>query len=217
MPNLSVRDLAELLGVSMAPARMYLHRLDEMKLIARSGDGWKVTEQWDNLAAAFGISLTSLVNADHEIRLRPYFGRPSAQCKCDVFVAMPFRHDLRPIYDDHLVPILTDLKVTVKRADDIFSANSVMQDIWNGITAAKILIADCTGRNPNVFYEIGIAHTIGKPVVLITQSGDDVPFDLKAIKYIEYEYTPRGMKRFETILKKTVEEVLADISDDDEY
>jgi hypothetical protein len=83
-----------------------------------------------------------------------------------------------------------------------------MEDIWDAINAARAIIADCTGRNPNVFYEIGLAHAVGKPVVLITQKGEDVPFDLKAIRYIEYEYSPRGMKTFEDSLTKTLIEEL---------
>ena len=70
------------------------------------------------------------------------------------------------------------------------------------------MIADCTGRDPNVFYEIGVAHTVGKPVVLITQSADDVPFDLRAIRFIEYQYTPPGMRVFEERLKITLKEVI---------
>ena len=48
------------------------------------------------------------------------------------------------------------------------------------------MIADCTGRNPNVFYEIGIAHTLGRDVILITQNEADVPFDLRHLRYVQY-------------------------------
>jgi hypothetical protein len=79
-----------------------------------------------------------------------------------------------------------------------------MSDIWAAICAARIVIADCTGRNPNVFYEIGIAHAVGKPVVLITQDVNDIPFDISHIRYIIYEYTAAGMK----LLKKKLEETI---------
>ena len=62
----------------------------------------------------------------------------------------------------------------------------------------------------NVFYEIGLAHAIGVPVILITRSSDDVPFDLRQRRYIHYEFTPRGMKAFEEALKKTIETIRAD-------
>jgi len=79
-----------------------------------------------------------------------------------------------------------------------------MADIWEAICAARIIVADCTGRNPNVFYEAGLAHTVGKPVVLLTQNKDDIPFDLRHIRYIDYEFTPRGMAIFEERLLKTL-------------
>jgi len=66
------------------------------------------------------------------------------------------------------------------------------------------VIADCTGRNPNVFYEIGLAHASGKPVILITQNSDDVPFDIRHLRYIQYDYTPRGMRVFEKRLVDTL-------------
>ena len=68
-----------------------------------------------------------------------------------------------------------------------------MADVWRGIYGPRLVIADCTGKNPNLFYEIGMAHTIGKPVILITQKQQDVPFDLQATRYIRYQYTPPGM------------------------
>jgi hypothetical protein len=58
---------------------------------------------------------------------------------------------------------------------------------------AKVIIADCTGSNPNAFYKIGLAHTLGKPVILTSQSVRDVPFDLRYLHFISYEYTPQGM------------------------
>ena len=62
---------------------------------------------------------------------------------------------------------------------------------------SRAVIADCTTRNPNVFYEIGMAQTVGKPVLLITQDESDVPFDLRHLRYIKYAYTPPGMAAFE--------------------
>jgi hypothetical protein len=89
---------------------------------------------------------------------------------------MPFTSELGPIYEDHIKKVIVDLRLTVGRADDFFSAGSIVQEVWSAIKAASIIIADCTGRNPNVFYEIGISHTIGKDTILITQSIDDVLF-----------------------------------------
>lgn len=137
-------------------------------------------------------------------------GSPSKKYTYDVFVLMPFSLNLKPIYDDHLKKVAKNLNLSIARADDFFSQNSIMHEVWSAITQAAILIADCTGKNPNVFYEIGIAHAIGKPVILITQNQDDVPFDLRHIRYIQYEYTPSGMIKFENALTTTISEIMKD-------
>jgi hypothetical protein len=135
----------------------------------------------------------------------PFFRLPRKPTEqSDIFVLMPFRPELKPVYEDHIKKVAEELALTVTRGDDFFTARSIMEDIWDAICAAKIIIADCTGRNPNVFYELGIAHTVGKPVILITQATDDVPFDLRHIRFIHYEYTPRGMKEFEEKLARTL-------------
>jgi hypothetical protein len=122
---------------------------------------------------------------------------------------MPFLDDLKPVWEDHIKNVAKSLGLSVVRADDFFTAHSIMSDVWNAICSTRAIIADCTGRNPNVFYEIGIAHTIGKPVVLIAQNSDDVPFDLRHLRYILYEYTPRGMQQLEQKLAQTLKTELS--------
>ncbi|KKK66434.1 hypothetical protein LCGC14_2964150, partial [marine sediment metagenome] len=70
-----------------------------------------------------------------------------------------------------------------------FTAGDIMADIWSAIYHSRLVVADCTNRNANVFYEIGLAHAIGRPVILTTQKLKDVPFDLRQIRCIEYEFT----------------------------
>ena len=106
---------------------------------------------------------------------------------------MSFQPEFRAVYDVHIVSVASALNLIAKRADDFFGAHHIMTDVWEAINATRVLIADCTGRNPNVFYEIGVAHTLGRTVILITQSKDDVPFDLQSIRYILYENTSRGI------------------------
>lgn len=166
-----------------------------------------VTPTWETIQSALDISLSQLadLHPDKSMIVNPYFGLPvTPSTSSDVFVLMPFSDELKPVYDDHIKKVAQDLNLKVARADDFFTADSIMSDIWNAICDARLVIADCTGRNPNVFYEIGLAHTIGKSVVLITKDKDDIPFDIRHLRYIEYEYTPRGIKKFEDRLTKTV-------------
>ena len=94
------------------------------------------------------------------------------------------------------------------RADDIYDNRPIIEDIWRQINESAIVISELTERNPNVFYETGIAHTIGKEVILITQSMDDVPFDLRHLRCIVYDYTPRGTRNLEGNLTSTVLQIL---------
>jgi hypothetical protein len=130
---------------------------------------------------------------------------------------MPLKDELKPVYEDHICPIATRLGFTVKRADGFFSTYEVMREVWSAILGASILIADCTDRNPNVFYELGVAHTVGKSAILIAQSMSDVPFDITHRRVIQYTFTPRGMKEFESALELTlgrVDEIIRDPTED---
>jgi Hsp70 protein len=124
------------------------------------------------------------------------------------FVLMPFEERLRPFYEDHIRPVLQGEGLSCVRADEILGTNLITWDIWERINRARFLIADLTGQNPNVFYELGIAHALGKDVLLLTQDMAHVPFDLKALRYILYNFTPRGVKDFETTLKATILELM---------
>ncbi len=66
-----------------------------------------------------------------------------------------------------------------QRADDIWNHDAIIQDVVSLICKSSVVICDLTGKNANVFYEAGIAHSLGKDVILNTQSADDVPFDLR--------------------------------------
>jgi hypothetical protein len=159
---------------------------------------------------ALGFSLHDLAAATADtLAVQPYFGRPvSLPDPLDVFVLMPFGADLADVYRDHITNVTSALGLVAKRGDDFFSAHHVMSDIWRAIWHSRVIIADCTTKNANVFYEIGVAHTLGKPVILITQNDDDVPFDLRSTRYIKYEFRPRGMEIFEARLKSTIQAVL---------
>ena len=122
----------------------------------------------------------------------------------DVFVVMPFSDELRVVYDRHITSVVHGLDLTVARADDFFAASTVVSDVWNSICAAKVVVADCTGRNANVFYEIGIAHTLGKPVVLLAQDCADVPFDVRHMRVLTYTPTPEGLADLEPRLRSTI-------------
>ena len=108
-----------------------------------------------------------------------------------VAVMMPFDAQFNPVYAT-LQGAVTVLGMTCQRGDDIWDHDHIIQDVVSLIGKAKVVICDLTGRNPNVFYETGIAHTLGRDVILIAQTAADVPFDVAAIRHIRYLANAEG-------------------------
>lgn len=88
------------------------------------------------------------------------------------------------------------------RAKDIWEHSAVIQDVFSLIFRAHIVVCDFTGKNANVFYEAGIAHTLGKHVVPITQSEHDIPFDLRHHRYLSYLANREGLGEFSNALSQ---------------
>ena len=104
------------------------------------------------------------------------------------FVMMPFTAPLGDYYSKIYKPAIEKVGLRPVRADaDIFGTGKIIDQVWSGINAAKVLVAELTTRNPNVFYELGLAHALKKPVVLVSSNEADVPFDLKHIRVIYYD------------------------------
>ena len=155
----------------------------------------------------FSISLThALTRSDSAVLVEPIFGKAAgAKDKwARIFVAMPFAAELKAVYTDHILKVTQALNISCKRGDDFFSGNSIMSEVWSALYHCDLCIVDCTGRNPNVFYELGIAHTLGRKAILIAQTIDDIPFDIRHLRVIVYEYTPRGMQDFEKTLEQSI-------------
>lgn len=205
-----LEDLREAGIIEVVPKSDESDRWDNL----RTGR-FHVSAAWTAMQAALGISLTTLAELDspRSVVVHPYFGVPEKK-DIDLFVAMPFVAELQPVYEDHIQSVATSLGMSVMRADNFFTSHSVISDVWRAIYSARAVIADCTGRNPNVFYEIGLAHAIGKPVILIAQTEEDVPFDVRHLRYLRYSLTPRGMRDFEQKLGSTISETLTDFAAD---
>ena len=104
------------------------------------------------------------------------------------FVMMPFAAPLGSYYDKIYKPAIEKAGLIPIRADnEIFGTGKIIDQIWSGINSAKVLVAELTTRNANVFYELGLAHALKKPVVLISANETDVPFDLQHIRVIYYD------------------------------
>lgn len=127
-----------------------------------------------------------------------------------VFIIMPFTQEWsNDVWEQVIKPAVREIGMTPVRADDLYGQN-IMEDVWQSILKAAIIICDTTGRNPNVFYELGIAHTLGKKVLLLTQNIQDIPFDLLAYRHIEYKVTLSGGNQLKETIKKHIKETLSE-------
>jgi hypothetical protein len=104
-----------------------------------------------------------------------------------VFVLMPFAGEFDDIYQLGIKDACKKVGAFCERVDEQFFQESILERTYNQIAKADVIVSDMTGRNPNVFYETGYAHALGKRVILLTHNAEDIPFDLKHYAHIVYE------------------------------
>lgn len=130
---------------------------------------------------------------------------PRKQC----FVLMPFDPKYMEIHTEVYRPICAENGLDCWRADEIARPGSITRDIVEGIVDAEVVIADLTGQNPNVFYELGISHAVGNKTIMTSQSLSDVPFDVRSYRVLIYEQTLTGCRKLASNLDKALKELLA--------
>lgn len=119
-----------------------------------------------------------------------------------VFVLMPFGEEWSADFYHFVRQVGEDMGLEIVRADDIFNPDIVINDIWSMINNAGLVIAEISVHNANVFYELGIAHTLGKKVVLLRQRhGESAPFDIALWRYFEYGLSGVEVDRFKDLLR----------------
>ena len=124
---------------------------------------------------------------------------------------MPFGSWFDRYYQEVYVPAIKEAGLEPTRADELFSTGSVVEQIWEQISKSRVLLADLTDKNPNVFYELGLAHAASKPVVFTAARIDDVPFDLRHLRVIVYEtrdpdWAPKLRKLITEYLRNTIKD-----------
>ena len=118
-----------------------------------------------------------------------------------VAVMMPFDKSFDAVYQA-IKNACWRSNLTCNRVDNMWEHSTLIQDIFSLIYRANIVVCDFTGRNANVFYECGIAHTLGREVVPLAQHKSDVPFDLQHHRYLQYIGNDEGLKVMEADLQK---------------
>jgi hypothetical protein len=118
------------------------------------------------------------------------------------FVLIPFDETFDDVYDGVIVPPLEDAGYEVVRADSRLDQQQILKGVVEGIASADLVVAELTGLNPNVFYELGIAHGLRVPTVVITQSMESVPFDLRPYRVEQYSPQFRDVDRLRERLRE---------------
>lgn len=103
------------------------------------------------------------------------------------FIIIPFEDSFNEYFNKIIVPAVKETGLIPIRSDKIYGTRAIIDDIFERIFKAALVIADATSKNPNVNYELGVAHALEKPTIIITQSINDVPFDYKHLRVIEYK------------------------------
>jgi hypothetical protein len=130
----------------------------------------------------------------------------------DVFVIMPFsgtgkhtEEDWTEIYENIFKPAIEDCNFTCDRA--IPKTGSLISSIIERLKTSKIVLADITERNANVFYELGVRHSLSKRTIIVCQNSQDIPSDLRGYWYLPYGIRPSEVTKFKSDIKRIILEI----------
>lgn len=185
--------------------KTFLQTLQDAELLQDIGDGRTRVLDVTHTAPA----PTSQVG---EQQLKKLSKGVTVQATDTCFVIMPFADPIGGYYETVYQPAIERVKLKSARADaDIYGTGKIIDQIWRGIQAARVLVAELTGRNPNVLYELGLAHALRKPVVLVSSNKDDVPFDVQHVRVIYYDKDDPfwGQK----LIEKVAENIMSALQD----
>jgi hypothetical protein len=124
------------------------------------------------------------------------------------FVVMQFSEPYNSLYSEVIKPVAESMGLEAYRADDVYKPGIILQDIIRGILEAEVMIAEITPVNANVFYELGYAHALDKPTILLAEGRSELPFDIRSYRCIFYDNTIRGKTGVETNLKQHLKNIL---------
>ncbi len=122
------------------------------------------------------------------------------------FVMMPFAEDFLPVYEAAILPSLRQWRCQATRADEIAEPGLIGTQVFRAIAASHFCIADITGNNSNVLYELGFSHALGKPtIILAPKDSKDIPFDLHVFRHVPYSMaSEEGAERLKLELERAI-------------
>ena len=127
------------------------------------------------------------------------------------FVAMQFDEPSNTIYREVIQPVAESVDLDVVNIGEIDRPGIIFQEIQKNIEDASLVIAEITAPNQNVFYEVGYAHALKKPTILLVQRQKDLPFDIRSYRVIFYDDSIGGKPLIEKTLRNHLRSILQDI------
>lgn len=204
--------LVVIIGANLALSYILIILTLAAVLLALLGEFIRLMAYQIVLTEYLASSIVLPAEESEKFSVQPIFGSPLTKrddLQVGLFIIMPLAEVFRPVYENAILAAAANCNITCKRGDDFFSSAEIMDEVWSAIVGSELCIADCTGRNPNVFYELGIAHTLGRPCILIAQSVHDIPFDIQHRRAIIYENSDDGIQKCRSALEKSIETELA--------
>jgi len=134
------------------------------------------------------------------------------QLPARVFVVMQFSDPYQQLYLDVIQPVAREFGLEAYHVGELAGPGTILNDIVQGLVESKIIIAEITPPNQNVFYELGYAHALGKPTILLAERGKQLPFDITQYRCLFYDNTIGGKKAIEQGLRKHFRAILHDWS-----
>ena len=126
----------------------------------------------------------------------------------NIFVVMQYTSPYNELYNEVIKKICKEYKINPIRTDERYGTGFIIADIVNDIKRSNFIIADISQDNPNVFYEVGYAHAIGKQVILIAEKERKLPFDISPFRTLFYENSISGKTKIEEGLRKNFQAIL---------
>ncbi|MBI1894237.1 MAG: hypothetical protein HYS14_09020 [Candidatus Rokubacteria bacterium] len=125
-----------------------------------------------------------------------------------VFVVMQFSEPYKQLYQEVIRPVAERFKLAAYHVGEVFGPGLILHDIAQGIVDATVVVAEITPVNQNVFYELGYAHALGKPTILLAERGKQLPFDIGGYRVLFYDNTIAGKRQVDEGFTKHLEAIL---------
>jgi len=125
-----------------------------------------------------------------------------------VFVVMQFTAPYQELFEDVIRPVCKEFRLDAFHAGEKFGPGLILEDIVAGLVESQIIIAEITPANQNVFYELGYAHALKKPTIMLAEKGKSLPFDIGGYRCLFYENSIAGKRKVEDGLRRHLQAIL---------